>query len=87
MKHNLTTTEMQQYQHNRLVEFRLDLSRYNVPEGFRVWEGVDLYKQARMELYGYFNDGMTLDEINHTDCALRNVMKLWPIDKLHMQRK
>lgn len=77
----MTQAEQDQYWHNRLVEFRANISQFKVPDGFRVWQHIDMYKQASMELSAYFKGTMTIEQILHPDCILRNVMKLWPIDK------
>jgi len=77
----------------KLGEFKRGIDQYEIPEKFRVYEHIDLYKTALAELKKYFSlktdieRGMAQQRINHPDDALRNVMKLWAIDKGKLKKK
>ncbi len=84
----LIFNDVDQYRHNTLIKFGNDLDLYDIPFGFRMYKGIDLYVIAQEQLYFYRIGTLTLTDIFlNPDNELRNIIKLWPIDKKKLSLK
>jgi hypothetical protein len=71
-----------EYQHNLIKSLEKELFNYIIPINFRVYKGIDLYTTAKEQIDLYNNNQLSLNDIfNNPDNELRNIIKLFPIDK------
>ena len=76
------------FRKQQIKKFEADFKKYDVPFGFRMYGGIDLYTNAEDELYLLKKGMITLDDVyNDPDSILRNIMKLWPIDKKKLKKR
>ena len=72
------------YHHKELKKFKKDIEQYDIPEDYRNWT----YSIALEQLDDYFKGKLShIDIFYNPDNELRNVMKIWPIDKKKMKRR
>ena len=81
-KYNDFLYESVDYYHKKIMQFGRDIKIYNLPINLRVIDGVDTYIVALKQLSQYFSGDLSLDDVKHPDNTLRNIMKLWYLDKL-----
>ena len=83
MKNNIKT-----FNQHRIDKFAKDIEKYKIPSGFRMFNGIDLYADAKDDLHSLKTGKKSLDDIFlNPDNSLRNVMKLWTLDKKKLKKK
>ncbi len=76
------------FRHDTIMAFYNDTELYTIPFGYRMYAGIDLYVSALDDVDDYNNSILTLDDIFHDPTNhLRNIIKLWHIDKLNFELK
>lgn len=76
------------FRKRQVINFIKDFEKYDVPFDYRMWQGISLYGTAKDEIYLYNKGKLSLDDIFlDPDSVLRNVMKLWSLDKKKFKKK
>ena len=76
------------YREQQIKKFAKDIEKYDIPLGFRMFRGIDLYVMVKDELIKFNKGKLSAEEIyNDPENATRNVMKLWTLDKKKLKKK